>query len=101
MRRSMPREIFALYLTGYTRGIRMRKLFNFLQYNNAVPIALFVIFGATGATFAASPEVREAVLSAEQVVQSVDNTYIVSADLASRDFGLVVTKIEEDEEYYY
>ena len=79
----------------------MSRLWNFLQYHNAVPIALFVIFGATGATFAASPEVREAVLSAEQIVQSVDNTYIVSADLASRDFGLVVTKIEEDEEYYY
>src|SRR3989344_4729696 len=79
----------------------MSRLWSFLQYHNAVPIALFVIFGATGATFAASPEVREAVLSAEEIVQSVDNTYIVSADLASRDFGLVVTKIEEDEEYYY
>ncbi len=79
----------------------MRKFFHFLQYNNAIPIALFVLFGGTGAVFASSPEAREAVISSEDKIQSVDNTYIVGADLTNRDFKLQVTKVEEDGEMYY
>ncbi len=79
----------------------MRKFLSFVQYNNAVPIGLFLLFGATGAAFAASPEVRDAVYSEEQEVKGVDNTYIVSTDLAAHDYALRITAITEDEESYY
>ncbi len=79
----------------------MRKFWHFLQYNNAIPIALFILFGGTGAVFAASPEVRGAVISSEDTVQSIDNTYIIGADLGKRDFKLQITDVKEDDEMYY
>lgn len=79
----------------------MRKLWSFVQYNNAVPIALGIVFLGAGGVFAASPDAQQAIYSAEDSVQSVDNTYVVGVDLAQRDFGLHVTKVEEDAENYY
>src|SRR3989338_3275464 len=79
----------------------MQKLWHFLQYNNAIPIALFIMFGGTGAVFAASPGAREAIISSEETVQSVDNTYIVGANLNNYNFGLRIADVREDEEMYY
>src|SRR5690606_362598 len=77
------------------------KFIHFLTYNNTVPIVLGVLFLGAGTTLAASPQVREAILDSYEEVQSVDNTYIGSANLETRDFGLRVTSITEDAERYY
>lgn len=79
----------------------MRSFINFVKYNNALPIALFLIFGVGSAAFAASPAAREQVLSSKDVVRSVDNTYIVNVDLDTFDFSLLVTAVKEDEDFYY
>ena len=48
---------------------------NFIQYHNAVPIALgIVVLGAGGAYAATNPE---SIYSATQTVISIDNTYLV------------------------
>ncbi len=79
----------------------MRSLVNFVKYNNALPIALFLIFGMGSAAFAASPAAREQVLRSQEVVRSVDNTYIIEADLENFDFSLQVTAVAEDPDFYY
>lgn len=60
-----------------------------------------MLFGGTGAVFAASPQARETIVASEDIVQSVDNTYIVLVDLAAFDFQLQVTNVQEDDEMYY
>lgn len=76
-------------------------LMHFLAYNNAVPLALGVLFLSTTATFAASPEARQAVYRQEIQVQSIDNSYIVSVDLERYPFSVRVTEVTEDSENYY
>lgn len=80
-------------------------MLNFIKYNNLVPITLsFILLGAGGA-LAASPEVRDAaaaaILSQEQQVVSVDNTYIVGKDLSGYTPQVRITGVTEDEENYY
>lgn len=79
----------------------MSQTTSFLKHNNAVPIALFAVFGITTASFAASPEVRSAVYDSKQEVRQVDNTYIVSADVTGRDFRMQVTDVKEDTDTFY
>src|SRR3989344_625833 len=85
------------YLTGYT--YRMRPAFNFLAYNNAVPLALIILVLGAGSTFAATNP--EAILSATSTVQSIDNTFMVNTDLEQWDFKLQVTDVTQDDEMYY
>lgn len=71
----------------------------FLQYHNAVPIAFSVmLLGAGGLYAATNPEV---VLSTEQTVISVDNTYIASKDFGGYTPSVRITDVTEDDEYYY
>ena len=83
----------------------MKGLWNFIQYHNAVPITLFIIFGVTGVAFAASPQVRDAtaaaVLSQQQQVLASDNTYLLGLDVPAFDFELQVTNVTEDDTAYY
>lgn len=77
----------------------MSSFFKFLQYNNAVPVALsIVLLGAGGAFAATNPE---ALYSTEQRVLSIDNTYIVNKDLAAFSPRAAITGVTEDEEFYY
>ena len=59
----------------------MKNLLHFLQYHNAIPITLGIIFLGAGATFAATNP--EAIYSSTQEVVAVDNTYIVDKDLST------------------
>lgn len=79
----------------------MGSVWHFIRYNNAVPIGLFILFGGTGAAFAASPQVQQAVYSTQDTVKTVDNTYIVSADLAHYNFNLQINSVTEDSDNYY
>lgn len=74
---------------------------HFIKYNNAVPIALGLLFFATTGAFAASPEVRDAVYSSDIVVVTPDTSYLASVDLERYPFSMKVTGIVEDGDYYY
>jgi hypothetical protein len=75
------------------------KFLRFLQYNNAVPIAVSLVLLGAGSAFAASNP--DAILSSKQNVLSVDNTYIANKELASYTPEVTITGVTEDEEYYY
>lgn len=79
----------------------MKKIANFLLYNNLVPVAFGIVFLGGAGALAASPDVRDAVLEANEVVRSVDNSYIVNADVANYPYEVVVTQVSEDSEQYY
>lgn len=77
------------------------KLIHFFQYHNAVPIIFSLISIASVSALAASPEVRDNFLSSEETIQSVDNSGILAANLDNFNFGLKITIIQEDNNYYY
>ncbi len=74
-------------------------LSNFIQYHNAVPIALGVIFLGAGATFAATNP--EAIYSAQQTVVSIDNTYIANRDISNYSPQVQIVNVTEDADNYY
>lgn len=79
----------------------MKQLLNFLAYNNAVPIALGIVFLGAGGALAASPAVQQSVYNVSQTVQSIDNTRIVNADIDVLPFTLQVAGVTEDSDNYY
>ena len=74
-------------------------LARFLAYNNAVPVAISIMFLGAGATFAATDP--GALYSADQQVVSVDNTYIVGKDLTNYSPRVEITGVTEDTDNYY
>lgn len=83
------------------RKMFMKNIAHFLTYNNAVPIFFGILFLGTTATFAASPEAREAVFAEHVAVQSVDNSYIVALDVDTFPFAVHITDITEDADTIY
>lgn len=81
------------------------KIINFIKYHNAFSVAVSLVFLSLGAVFASSPQMREdlaaSLISANETVRSIDNTYIASIDLANFNFGLQITDIKEDDDSYY
>lgn len=83
----------------------MRSLLHFIKYNNAVPLILSVLILGTGATFAASPKLREAVLP-NQTVQpfgapkAADTSNLMKADLDSYDISVRIDTLTENTEAY-
>ncbi len=78
-----------------------QKLTHFIKYHNALPIVLSLILLSSGAVFAASPQAREAIISEETTVRSVDNSYIISVNLETHNPQLQITLVEEDDANYY
>jgi hypothetical protein len=73
-------------------------LTNFLKYNNTVPIVIsLLLLSAGGAYAAANPD---AILSQQQEVTGVDNSYIVNKDLAAYTPTVEITNVIEDAESY-
>lgn len=77
----------------------MSKISLFFQYHNAVPIALGVLFLGAGGVFAATNP--EAIYRMEQVVISIDNSYIVNKDLSLWTPSAVVRTVTDDDENYH
>ncbi len=77
----------------------MGKFLHFLQYHNAVPIAVTILVTGAGATFAATNP--QAIYSATQTPLSVDNTYIAGKDLGAFSPKVTITAVTEDDDYYY
>ncbi|HCR52135.1 TPA: hypothetical protein DIV48_00620 [Candidatus Kaiserbacteria bacterium] len=79
----------------------LERVLRFIKYNNAFTVALGVLFLGSGAAYAASPQVRDAVYSSKEVVVSVDNHVIITANLDNFDFGLRINAVTDDEKNYY
>ncbi len=79
----------------------MKNLANFLLYNNLMPVAFGVLFLGSAGALAASPEARDTILQATEVVRSVDNSYIVNADVANYPYSVEITLVTEDSERFY
>lgn len=80
---------------------KINKLRNFLLYHNAIPLVFGIIFLGAGATFAASPDARDAIMSSEQKLTSIDNSYLLDTDLSTYPFAAYVISVKEDETTYY
>lgn len=78
----------------------MSNWINFLKYNNTVPIVLGVIFLGGSAALAASPDVRNQIINSEQVAVSLDNSYLLAANLDLLDFKLRIDSITQDKDIY-
>ncbi len=79
----------------------MNKFTHFLFYNNTIPIILGVLFLGAGATFAASPEARGAVVSSETTIKSVDNSYLLNTTITDEVVEIVVGSVTENEKTYF
>ncbi len=84
----------------------MRKLLDFIKYNNAFPLIVSVVLLGTGAAFAASPELRQAVFVSADTKQSVspkktDTTTLTAKNLKTFDLALRIDAITEDTEAYH
>ncbi len=73
----------------------------FLSYHNAIPVGFSLLVLSFGSAFAASEEVRDSVFSQEQIVVSVDNTYIATKDLSQYTPRVSIVQVTEDESSYY
>lgn len=79
----------------------MKKIVHFLVYNNTIPLMFGILFLGAGATFAASPEAREAVVQETQRVVSVDNSYLLNTTITDATVDITVKGVTEDADSYY
>lgn len=78
-----------------------KKIEHFIKYNNAIPIFFGILFLGAGGALAANEDVRDAVISSENIVRSIDNTRIVNVDLNSYSVAVEIIGVEEDDLFYY
>ena len=79
----------------------LRRIIHFVQYHNFFTLAVMALFLGASASLAASPELQKSVLSSEETVRSVDNTFVVTTDFDAFSAGLTVSSVVEDAERYY
>ncbi|MFC1678213.1 hypothetical protein ACFLZ9_00620 [Patescibacteria group bacterium] len=79
----------------------LRRIINFIKYNNLTVFVILAIFLLGGGVFAQT-EAGQAVIGEKQTnVSGIDNTLLLEADLDTMDMDFSIEKIESDEEYYY
>lgn len=78
-----------------------QKIIHFIKYNNAFSIGFMLIFVGFSLSLAASPDFKENLISSQEIVRSVDNSGIISADLGNFNFGFQIKSIAEDDKNYY
>ena len=79
----------------------MKKILNFLKYNNLTVMILAAIFLFSAGAFAQTEAGQEAIGQKQTRVEGVDNSLLLDADLDNMDMDFKIEKIESDEEYYY
>lgn len=77
----------------------MKQLSHFLQYHNAVPLAIAILVLGTGSAFAATNPA--AIYASQQTAVSVDNSYIANKDLTTWTPTAAITSVTEDSDNYY
>ncbi|MDP3726243.1 MAG: DUF5011 domain-containing protein [bacterium] len=82
-----------------------KKLTTFIKYHNALPLGFIILFLGFGGAMAANDELRGtvagAVISKEVSVESVDNSFIVNANLQQFVPSAQIVSVTEDNENYY
>lgn len=82
----------------------MQKLYQFLVYNNTLPIIAVFLLVSGGTVLAANEDVRssavEAVISSESAVVSVDNSLITTINLDTFEPAVQVVDVDEDGIFY-
>lgn len=74
---------------------------HFLQYHNAVPLFLGVLFLGSGVAFASSEAVRNTVFDSQEELRSVDNSRIIHVDLEHYAITIEITNVTQDDDFYY
>ena len=79
----------------------MKKIIQFIKYNNAFTIIISLIMFSSAGAFA-SEKVRNTVIGQTIITKKgTDNTQIISANLANFDMGLKIKSVKEDTQFYY
>lgn len=82
-----------------------KRISNFIVYNNAFTILLWILLLSGGTVLAANEDVREAVatsvISSTDVVKQVDNSLILNTNVNQFDFALQITGVTEDQLDYH
>ncbi len=78
-----------------------KKIIHFVKYNNAVVFIMLAVFVLGSGGFAQTEAGQEFIGQKQTVVEGVDNTLLLEADLDSFDMDFKIEKIESDEKYYY
>ncbi|MDD5290805.1 MAG: thrombospondin type 3 repeat-containing protein [Patescibacteria group bacterium] len=76
------------------------KIIHFIKYNNAVVLIIALVL-VLGTSALASDAGQAAIGQKQTIVEGVDNTLLLAANLDNFDMDFKVEKIEEDEEMYY
>jgi len=79
----------------------MKRLFNFVFYNNGFVLLMLAVFLSSGTAMAANDNVRGALISSEEAVVAIDNSYIIKVNLSTFDFKVKITAVEKDDLNYY
>jgi len=74
---------------------------NFIFYNNGFVVLVLLVVLSSGSVLAANPNVRDGVISSEERLVRVDNSYIRDVNLKNHDFDVEITKVEKDDVNYY
>ena len=79
----------------------LKKIIHYVQYHNFCTLAAMFVFLGASASFAASPQLRQGVLSKTEMARSVDNAYVVNTNFDNYDMGLKILSVTEDADMYY
>lgn len=79
----------------------MRKILDFIKYNNAMVLILAAIFLFFAGAFAQTEAGQEAIGRKETRIEGVDNTLLMAADLDKMEMDFKIEKVEEDDKMYY
>ncbi|MCH7883593.1 hypothetical protein IIA95_04265 [Patescibacteria group bacterium] len=81
------------------------RVIEFIKYHNAFSIGFALLFLGFGGALAANQELKEGIVntivSAEEIIKTVDNSLIVSIDLNHYTPVIQIIEITEDEKSYY
>ena len=78
-----------------------QRIKNFIFYNNGFTLLILLVLLGGGSALAADPDVREGVISSEEKIIQVDNSYIRDVNLGNHDFKVKIISVEKDDDNYY
>jgi hypothetical protein len=79
----------------------MNKIIHFIKYNNFTILIILAIFLLGSGVFAQTETGQALIGEQETTVEGVDNTLLLTVDLATHNMDFKIEKIEEDAKYFY
>ncbi len=79
----------------------LKKIINFIKYNNASVFIVLAIFIVASGVFAQTETGQDIIGQKQTVINGVDNSLLLEADLDNFDMDFKIEKIEKDQKYYY